>query len=323
MARLNGFQQLCIVTCVVIFGLIVLGGVVRATDSGDGCPDWPLCHGKLIPEADKHTLIEYSHRATASVAGGLVLAILIWSWRSYRNVPRIFYPAVITFLLVLFQAGLGGAAVLNDLAAEIVMVHLGTALFILAILALITTTAIDHGRDRSGDRPLTRPRVAAGTGRIALIASLGTLSIMLLGAYVAVADYALACSGWPLCNGEVFPGSSATSIQINYHHRMFAGLLGLLILALAWLTWRQRREAPLAFVLSMTAVGLYGAQVMIGAANIWTQVADEVSAAHLAFGSLLWLSLAVLNIRIHGLYEWLPDSSGQPARRDLAPGMTP
>ncbi len=315
-AGLTGFQQLCIVTCVVIFGLIVLGGVVRATDSGDGCPDWPLCHGKLIPETDKHTLIEYSHRATASVAGGLVLAILIWSWRAYRNVPRVFYPAVLTFLLVLFQAGLGGAAVLNDLAAEIVMVHLGTALLILALLALITTTAIDR------DSPLKRPRVTKGAGRVAVIASLGVLSIMVLGAYVAVADYALACSGWPLCNGDVFPGSSATSIQVNYHHRMLAGVLGLVIVALALLTWRQRREAPLAFALSMTALGLYGTQVMIGAANIWTQVADEVSAAHLAFGSLLWLALTILTIRIHGLYELLPDSSGQAAARDLAPGVT-
>ncbi len=317
MAGLTGFQQLCIVTCVVIFGLIVLGGVVRATDSGDGCPDWPLCHGKLLPETDKHTLIEYSHRATASVAGGLVLAIAIWAWRAYRNVPRIFYPAVITFVLVLFQAGLGGAAVLNDLAAEIVMVHLGTALLILALLVLITMTALDR------DRPMARPRVSVGAGRVALLASFGTISVMLLGAYIAVADYALACSGWPLCNGEAFPGSSATSIQANYHHRMFAGLLGLVVVALIWLTWRQRGRAPFAFKLSLVAGVLYAAQVLIGAANIWTEVADEVSAAHLAFGSLLWLALAVLNIHMHGLYEWLPASSRPAARGDLAPGVTP
>jgi cytochrome c oxidase assembly protein subunit 15 len=315
-AQLNGFQQLCLITCAVIFGLIVLGGVVRASDSGDGCPDWPLCHGKLIPKTDKHTLIEYSHRATASVAGALVLAVAIWTWRAYRNVPRIFYPAVLTFLLVLFQAGLGGAAVLNDLAAEIVMVHLGTALFILALLAIITTASIDL------ERPLERPRLNGGAGRVALLASAGTLVLMLLGAYVAVADYALACSGWPLCNGDVIPGSDATSVQVHFGHRVLAALLGAVMVALLWQTWRQRSSAKLAFALALSATWFFAAQVLIGAANIWTEVADEVSAAHLAVGTLLWLTLAVLNIRVHGLYEWLPRSSGAPAR-DLATGVAP
>jgi len=315
-SHITGFQTLCIVTCAVIFGLIVVGGVVRATDSGEGCPDWPLCHGKLIPRTDKHTLIEYSHRATASVAGGLVLAIAVWSWRSYRNVPRIFYPAVATFVLVLFQAGLGGAAVLNDLAAEIVMVHLGTALLILALLALITTTSIDL------ERPLTRPRVTPRAGRLALIAAGGTMVLMLIGAYVAVADYSLACSGWPLCNGEVIPSDNVTSVQVHFGHRVIAGILGLVISGLTWQVWLNRREAPMAFALVLAAVALYGVQVLIGAANVWTQVADEVSAAHLAFGTLLWLTLAVFNIRVHSLYEWLPRSSGQAAPRDLAPGVT-
>jgi cytochrome c oxidase assembly protein subunit 15 len=302
---------------VVIFGLIVLGGVVRATDSGDGCPDWPLCHGKLIPKTDKHTLIEYSHRATASVTGLLVLSIAVWAWRAYRNVPRIFYPAVLTFVLVLFQGGLGGAAVLNDLAAEIVMVHLGTALFILALLVLILTSSLDLNRS------LARPAVSQRTGRVALLAAGGTLTLMLLGAYIAVADYALACSGWPLCNGEVYPSSDVMSTHVNFSHRLLAALLGLVIVGLAWLAWRQRDKAPLAFMLTLGAVVLYVTQVLVGAANIWTEVADEVSAAHLAFGTLLWLALAILNIRIHGLYEWLPRSSDRATSRDLAPGVTP
>ncbi len=171
---------------------------------------------------------------------------------------------------------------------------------ILALLVSITIASIDL------ERPLTRPRVSVFTGRVALLASSGTLALMLIGAYIAVADYALACSGWPFCNGEVVPSADITSVQVNFTHRFIAALLGLVILGLAWLAWRQRREAPLAFALALAAVGLYATQVLIGAANIWTEVADEVSAAHLAFGTLLWLTLAVLNIRIHGLYEWLP-----------------
>jgi heme A synthase len=309
---MTGFQRLCLITCIVVFGLIVLGGVVRSTDSGDGCPDWPLCHGRPIPRTDKHTLIEYSHRATASVTGLLVLSVAIVSWRNYRNVPRILYPALLAFVLVLIQGGLGGAAVLNDLAAEIVMVHLAMALTILALLILLTTTSFDL---RS---PLARVQSSVSTGWLAIAAAAGVLALMVIGAYVAVADYSLACSGWPLCNGDVVPSQSTTSVQVIFLHRVLALVVGLILLALLAKAWQERRAAPLAFGLAALAMGLYGVQVIIGAANIWTEVADEVSTAHLAFGTLLWVSLAMLNIRVHRLYERLPRLTGENPSRGLA-----
>src|SRR3954468_7708762 len=106
-------QRLCLVTVGAILVLIVIGGIVRATHSGLGCPDWPTCHGRLIPSSDKHTLIEYSHRLTASIAGLLTLAIAIGAWRGYRHVPAVLYPATAAFLLIIVQAGLGAAVVKN------------------------------------------------------------------------------------------------------------------------------------------------------------------------------------------------------------------
>jgi len=309
---MTGFQRLCLITCVVVFGLIVLGGVVRATDSGDGCPDWPLCHGKLIPKTDKHTLIEYSHRATASVVGLLVLSIGVVAWRKHRNTPRILYPSLLAFGLVLVQGGLGGAAVLNDLAAEIVMVHLGLALTILALLMLIAYTAF-HETD-----PLPPLGSSIVAGRIAVLSAVGVMSLMVIGAYVAVADYSLACSGWPLCNGEVVPDHSLTSVQVIYLHRVLALIVGLVLLALLTVAWRERAQAPRLLTLAMVAFAVFWVQVIVGAANIWTEVADEVSTAHLAFGTLLWVVLAMLNIRAHRLYERLPGSMRSAPSSDLA-----
>jgi cytochrome c oxidase assembly protein subunit 15 len=314
-SQTSGFQRLCIITCVVIFGLIVLGGVVRATDSGLGCPDWPTCHGKLIPEWEKHTLIEYSHRLTASVAGLLVLGIAVSAWRTYRRVPAILYPSLLVLGLIIVQAGLGGAAVLNDLPPEIVSVHLGMALTILTLLVLITVTSFVI------ERGIQRPSVSLPLRRAALGAAAGTLALALVGSYVSGAGYGLACSGWPLCNSEVIPSADSASVQVHFLHRFLALIVGLTLLALAWLALRERQRAPYAFSFALAALAVYIVQALIGAANIWTELADEVSAAHLAFATLLWLILALFNIEAHRLYEWLPHTAGQP-RRDLAAGVS-
>jgi cytochrome c oxidase assembly protein subunit 15 len=308
---MTGFQRLCLVTCAVIFGLIVLGGVVRHTDSGLGCPDWPRCHGSFIPRWEIHTLIEYSHRLTASIAGVLVLGILVVAWRNYRRVPAILYPAILTFVLILVQAGLGGAAVVNELPPEIVAVHLSVALTILALLALITATSFAL----SSAPP--RISIRSSFGRIATAAATTTLVLMVIGSYVSGAGYGLACSGWPLCNGEVFPSAHAASVQVHFLHRFVALILGVVLLALAWRGWRERESAPYVMTFAGFALLLYVAQALVGAANIWTQLSEGAGAAHLALATLLWLLLVVLNIRVHRLYDLLPHAQGAAARPDL------
>ena len=48
-----------LVTVICVFLLIILGSVVRVTDSGLGCPDWPLCYGKILPPLEMTAIIEY------------------------------------------------------------------------------------------------------------------------------------------------------------------------------------------------------------------------------------------------------------------------
>jgi heme A synthase len=294
---MTGFQRLCVATTALVFVLIVIGGTVRATDSGLGCPDWPRCHGSFIPKWEKHTLIEYSHRFVASVAGLMVFGIAAWAWKSYRHVKSIWYPALATAVLLLVQGGLGGLTVIHELPPEIVTVHLATALTLFAFLILITIAALAHEK---------APRLvaaASGVTAAAAVATGLTMATMLLGAYIAGADYSLACSGWPLCNGEAVPDLSLTSVQLVFIHRLFAAGLGL---ALLWLFLQALRSGdPLARSLSAAAAVIYAGQVLVGAANIWTEISDLAQIAHLATGTALWGVLAYLNIRLFSLYRLL------------------
>ena len=89
-ARAQGWiRPLSTLTVFSVFGLVVLGGVVRVTGSGLGCPDWPLCYGRVVPPWELTALIEYSHRMVASaIVGPLVLLTCGVSWLAHRHPQR-------------------------------------------------------------------------------------------------------------------------------------------------------------------------------------------------------------------------------------------
>lgn len=73
------FRRLVNITILATFALIVLGGIVRVSDSGLGCGPagsgthgWPLCNGRGVPILEGATLIEFSHRIAAATVGILV-----------------------------------------------------------------------------------------------------------------------------------------------------------------------------------------------------------------------------------------------------------
>src|SRR6202162_2366683 len=85
MASVTLFRRLAVLTAVFAYLQIALGGVVRVSGSGLGCPDWPLCHGRPYPPANLHAIIEYSHRSVGSVTGVLIIATVISAWVVWRS----------------------------------------------------------------------------------------------------------------------------------------------------------------------------------------------------------------------------------------------
>ena len=134
---LRRFRRLADLTAVVTFLLIVVGGIVRVSQSGLGCgpggsgtKGWPLCGGQVIPfVGNENRVIEFSHRFLATV---VVILIGLLCYRAYKGLRErngwAFRGSLVAGVLVLIQAGLGGLTVEHSLAEELVAAHLGTAM---------------------------------------------------------------------------------------------------------------------------------------------------------------------------------------------------
>jgi heme A synthase len=135
------FHWVALAATVFTFGLVVVGGIVRVTGSGLGCPDWPLCQGQLIPALNGPTPIDYSHRRSASLTSIFVVAITLFATFRFRSEKYIFRPSILAPVLLGVQIVLGDVTVLLELPPVIVAVHLANALMILALLLLVTIYA--------------------------------------------------------------------------------------------------------------------------------------------------------------------------------------
>src|SRR5207248_3465081 len=104
---MKAFRLLTVAAALVTYALVVLGGVVRVSASGLGCPDWPLCHGRLLPPLNLHAIIEYSHRTTASLTSLLVVATALAVWVAWRDRRDLLIPATLAVGLLVVQVILG------------------------------------------------------------------------------------------------------------------------------------------------------------------------------------------------------------------------
>jgi cytochrome c oxidase assembly protein subunit 15 len=143
------YQKFAIITTLATYFLIFVGGLVRVSGAGLGCPDWPKCFGRWIPPLSADQLppdidpalfnftlawIEYINRLIGVVIGLLVLITALLALRYYFKEKHISIPSVLALVLVVFQAWLGGMVVRSELEPLIVSIHMGVALVIVSLL---------------------------------------------------------------------------------------------------------------------------------------------------------------------------------------------
>src|SRR5207302_9364384 len=263
---------------------ITLGGLVRVSGSGLGCPDWPAGYGKPYPPLTFHAIVEYSHRANGALFGLLVILTVLagfWLYRGRRT--PVTWLTVATLATVVAEGLLGWQVVANLLAPVLVLVHLAIALLILGLMVATYILA--------GSAPAT---VAdRGFGRLAGAAAALTFILLLTGSSVVATKADEVCKSWPLCgNGLAFDFGGAAAFAML--HRLTAGAVGVfLVYVLVAALSRQRLLAGLTLL-------LLAVQVALGALVATTAEVALWQGAHIAVASAVWagvVALAVLALR--------------------------
>src|SRR6266536_4262952 len=241
------FQRLAVATTTATFLLIAVGGLVRATDSGLGCPDWPRCFGKLTPPPNLHAWIEHSHRLVAAVVIALVALTVVVAWAS-RQSRAIRWAAVGALAMVVAQAVLGAIVVWARLEAESVTLHLATALALVALLEFIAFRSRWPAGERAG-----RPR---GFVRLAMVGAGLTYGHMLVGWTVSGHEAGLA---YPL--RVLVPDLGVSAAQLQFAHRALALVVGTAVVAVYAIARRTQRAHPTVTRLAGYAAALVVVQI--------------------------------------------------------------
>ena len=285
----KSFVTLAWVAAVCAYLLIVLGAVVRISGSGMGCGDhWPLCNGHLFPPLNEiPTVIEWSHRLVAALVSVLVLALAALAWRGARSLePGARGAASTAVVLLVIQVLLGAVTVKTGLTPVLVILHLATAMLLLASLIAAA---------RAPWIPTPSSWIPIGL----------TFITVLFGALTANLGAMASCGGFPLCNGQIIPHTGPLA-AIHWTHRLLAYTLA------GYLTWWVVRSADRRAWGLLAIVVL---QIAIAATMIQLGFPGALQAAHAAVGAGVWATVLTAAVR--------PAASPAAAAAALPRGPTP
>ncbi|MEK6637236.1 MAG: COX15/CtaA family protein [Pseudomonadota bacterium] len=323
--RPNAIANWLIAVAVLVFMMVVIGGITRLTESGLSITEWKPVSGALPPLSDAAWAAAFTkYQATPEyleINKGMSLAafkfIFFWEW-AHRLLGRVIglafampllwfavrraipkgYGLRLIALLALggLQGAIGwwmvvsGLSERTDVSHYRLAVHLLTALFILGGL-LWTALDLKALAKNAATPPARMTWLGAGVA--------GVLFIQLLfGAYTAGLNAGQVSNTWPLMNGRFVPdgimgasGWFATLTNdpflIHFVHRWWAWVVVAALVVLA-------RRVKAAGVRS-AAVGIhsaFGTQIILGIATVMTGVNIMSAVLHQAVGALVVASTA-------------------------------
>jgi cytochrome c oxidase assembly protein subunit 15 len=300
----KNFRRFALLSTIATYLLIFVGGLVRVSGAGMGCPDWPKCFGRWIPPVNVTQLppsidpslfnftlawIEYFNRLVGMCVGLLILTTAILAIKNYRKAPKILISSFAALLLVMYQAWQGGQIVASQLEPIIVSVHLVIALIIVSLLIYVTQQAYYIENPEADKKAIYPGKIGLWMG---LLWAVGIIQVI-LGTQVRSA-FEILSAKFPLVTGINYPVPLS---PINYFH----AVLGIIIAATTWYAGIMilKGSQLLSTLVKDGVVGimfLILAQLAIGFIMVMAGLPSLMQLFHLWIGSLFIGILFLLNI---------------------------
>jgi cytochrome c oxidase assembly protein subunit 15 len=332
----------------LVFIMVIVGGITRLTESGLSITEWKLITGTLPPLSEAAWLSEFAkykqipEYTQINGPAGMTLVdfkfIYFWEW-IHRLMGRLIglafalplawfafkraipqgYGLRLTVLLVLggMQGVIGwwmvtsGLTERTDVSHFRLATHLLTALLILAVLVWTALDLRQHGSAQQRKAKVTM---------FALIVFIVLFVQLLFGAYTAGLNAGYASNTWPLMHGSLIPSvidwSNELWVKLNNDHYMIHFIhrwwafvtVGFLFV----LAWRIRQQSIKASIAIHSA---YGVQILLGIGTVLTSVDINFAVLHQAVGALVVIS-TTWGVHILGRYS--PDPLNIPGAVETA-----
>ncbi len=144
-ANKAAYRKLTVATVAAIYIQILLGALMRHTDSGLAIPDFPLAFGHLLPpQWTPQILIHFAHRVGAVMVTLIVVCLAIKTIRQFGGIKKFVRPIFFLLFLLLFQILLGGLTIWTQKAPTVATFHLTTGALMLATAVVVMLRAYRH-----------------------------------------------------------------------------------------------------------------------------------------------------------------------------------
>ncbi len=286
--------------------VVILWGVfLRASKSGDGCGQhWLTCNGEVIPSAPQlKTVIEFSHRITSSLAGILIVILLIWTlvnWFSDKSNRKSYLlkTVISSFVFVIIEGLLGAGLVLTGNTAETLTAarpfwmaaHLINTLILLTFLTLTAWFA-------SGGKPFN----FKAQPKVLLFLGLAVAGIFLIGMSGSVA--ALSSMLFPsatLAEGiaKDFSETSNILLRLRLLHPILSISVGVFLIFLASRLKSKAKESFLIQRLANILSILVLIQFASGALTLLTLAPIVMQLIHLFLADAVWITFVLMSASV-------------------------